>query len=67
MKIPPAPESRRMVVSTVLFPETVLQVTRILRFIDSESSCATSTEEMVSDLYVRMDRLSKNPHLPLFL
>ena len=67
MKIPPAPESMRIRVSTILFPLIVLHVMGIVICIDWGPICATSTEEIISDSYVGMDRLAKNPHLPSFL
>ena len=66
MKIPPAPESRSALVSTVLFPFVVLHVIGREMCIDWGPIRATSTEEIVSDPYVGVGRSPKNPHLPSF-
>ena len=66
MKIPPAPESRRALVSTVFSFLLVLHRIGRDRFIDCNPTLATSTEEMVSDVDVGTGRLIKNPHSLIF-
>src|ERR1700678_67682 len=59
----PAPVSRRNLVTTVLFPPTVLHVMGIERCIDLDPMLATSTEEILSVSNVVVGRSSKNPCL----
>src|SRR5271155_969300 len=65
MKSPPAPVSRRTLVTTVLFPPTVLHVMGIERCIDLDPMSATSTEEILSVSNVVVGRSSKNPRLQI--
>src|ERR1700678_1970115 len=62
-KSPPAPVLKRTLVTTVLFPPTVLHVMGIERWIDLDPLSATSTEEILSVSNIVVGRSSKNPHL----
>src|ERR1700678_2816343 len=63
MKSPPARVLRRTLVTTVLFPPTVLHVMGIERCIDLDPMLSTSTEEILSVSNVVVGRSSKNPRL----
>ena len=71
MNIPPAPVSRRTVVSTILFPLSVLLFMGSSIVNDAFPISATSTEERVvervSDPNVEVGRSLKNPDLQVFL
>src|SRR5271168_1615313 len=63
MNVPPAPESKRTGVSTVLFPLFVLYLIGIEIVIDCFSISATSTEEIViSESDVNTGHFFKNLH-----
>src|ERR1700678_3668770 len=62
-KSPPARVSRRTLVTTVLFPPTVLHVMGMERCIDLDPMSATSTEKILSVSNVVVGRSSKNPCL----
>jgi len=64
MNSPPAPVSRSIRASTVLFSCVVLHIMGVVNVIDFFPILATSTVEIISDSDVGTDRLPKNP-LPL--
>jgi len=66
MNSPPAPVSRSIRASTVLFSRVVLHIIGVVNVIDCFPILATSTVEIVSNSDVGTDRLPKNP-LPLLL
>src|SRR5271168_3327648 len=62
MKSPPAPVSSRTGVSTILFYFSVLHVMGMVMVKDLFPKSATSTEERISVLNVKVERSPKNPH-----
>jgi len=66
MNSPPAPVSRSIRASTVLFSRVVLHIMGVVNVIDFFPILATNTVEIVSDSDIGTDRLPKNP-LPLLL
>jgi len=66
MNSPPAPVSRGIRASTVLFSRVVLHIIGVINVMDCFPILATSTVKIVSDSDVGTDRLPKNP-LPLLL
>ena len=66
MNSPPAPVSRSIWASTVLFSCVVLHIMGVIFVIDCFPILATSTVKIVSDSDISTDRLPKNP-LPLSL
>ena len=67
MNSPPAPVSRSIQASTVLFSRVVLHIMGVVNVIDCFPILATNTVEVVSDSDVGTDRLPKNPLLLLLL
>src|SRR5271156_230472 len=61
IKRPPAPVSRRTLVSTILFSFSVLQVIGIVMVNDLFRLSATSTDESVSVANVEVEHSPKNP------
>jgi len=66
MNSPPAPVSRSIWASTVLFSRVVLHIMGVINVINCFPILATNTVKIVSDSDVGTDRLPKNP-LPLSL
>jgi len=66
MNSPPAPVSRSIWASTVLFSHVVLHIMGVVNVIDCFPILATNTVKIVSDSDIGTDHLPKNP-LPLSL